>query len=51
MSSEKLLQFEPNAQDSSPIYQQLARMLAGAIRDGRYKPEEALPSERVLAEP
>jgi GntR family transcriptional regulator len=50
MSSDKLLQFEPDPLDSSPIYQQLARMLAGAIRDGRYKPEEALPSERVLAE-
>ena len=50
MSTDKLLQFEPDAQDSSPIYLQLSRMLAGAIRDGRYKPDEALPSERVLAE-
>ena len=50
MSNDKLLQFEPDPQDSSPIYLQLARMLAGAIRDGRYKPDEALPSERVLAE-
>ena len=50
MSTDKQLQFEPDAQDSSPIYLQLSRMLAGAIRDGRYKPDEALPSERVLAE-
>ncbi|OYU42845.1 MAG: GntR family transcriptional regulator [Burkholderiales bacterium PBB4] len=50
MSNDKLLQFEPDAQDSSPIYLQLSRMLAGAIREGRYKPDEALPSERVLAE-
>ena len=27
----------------------LARVLAGLIREGRYKPDEALPSERVLA--
>src|SRR5258705_3342234 len=35
---------------SSPLYVQLAQKLADAIRDGRYQVDEALPSERVLAE-
>jgi GntR family transcriptional regulator len=42
--------FQPDAADSTPLYLQLARHLAGAIRDGRHKPDEALPSERVLSE-
>lgn len=42
--------FTPDAQDNSPIYLQLARVLAQTIREGGYKPDEALPSERVLAE-
>jgi GntR family transcriptional regulator len=32
------------------MYMQLSRRLAQLIRKGRYKPDEALPSERVLAE-
>ena len=42
--------FLPDPDDSSPMYLQLARKLAQSIRDGNYKPDEALPSERVLAE-
>ncbi|WP_342620162.1 GntR family transcriptional regulator [Rhodoferax sp. GW822-FHT02A01] len=36
--------------DSSPLYLQLARDLALDIREGRYSVDQALPSERVLAE-
>lgn len=50
MTAGAILTFEPDPRDSSPIYMQLARKLADLIRDGRYKPEEALPSERLLAE-
>ncbi len=42
--------FAREPQDRSPLYLQLARDLAVAIRAGRYLPNEALPSERVLAE-
>lgn len=44
------LHFEPDPQSASPLYQQLARTLAMAIRGGRYQVNEALPSERALAE-
>lgn len=39
-----------NLRDRSPLYQQLARQLALDIRNGVYRLDEALPSERVLAE-
>jgi GntR family transcriptional regulator len=39
---------DPNA--ASPLYMQLAQSLAQAIRDGVFHADEALPSERVLAE-
>jgi GntR family transcriptional regulator len=42
--------FKPDAGESTPLYLQLARHLAEAIRKGRYRPDEALPSERVLSE-
>lgn len=45
-----VLTFSPDPQDSSPIYLQVARLLAQTIREGGYKPDEALPSERLLAE-
>ena len=45
-----VLTFSSDPQDSSPIYLQLARLLAQTIREGGYKPDEALPSERLLAE-
>ena len=36
--------------DTSPLYLQLARTLEADIRAGRYRVDQALPSERVLAE-
>lgn len=50
MSPNKIFDFKPDDQDSSPIYMQLARALGQSVRDGRYMPDEALPSERVLSE-
>jgi GntR family transcriptional regulator len=50
MSQGDVFKFKPDARDGSPLYMQLARKLGQSIRDGRYKPDEALPSERVLAE-
>ncbi len=46
----KLTKFKPDARDSSPLYLQLARNLGEAIRDGHYRAQEALPSERILSE-
>ncbi|MEW6706302.1 MAG: GntR family transcriptional regulator [Pseudomonadota bacterium] len=43
-------EFRPDVRATSPLYVQLAQKLAQAIRDGRYHPDEALPSERVLSE-
>ncbi len=42
--------FKPDPGAASPLYMQLAQALAQAIREGRYLADEALPSERVLAE-
>ncbi|MEN9629867.1 MAG: hypothetical protein RJA10_3095 [Pseudomonadota bacterium] len=42
--------FTPDLQSSSPLYVQLAQRLAQGIHDGRFRPHEALPSERVLSE-
>jgi GntR family transcriptional regulator len=50
MTPGETLTFEPDPRDSSPIYMQLARRLAQLIRESHYKPDEALPSERLLAE-
>jgi len=50
MKKNPILDFKPDPRDSSPLYLQLARKLGQAIRDGRYKPDEALPSERTLSE-
>ncbi len=48
--SKSAFQFKPDADAASPLYMQLAQALAQAIRDGVYHADEALPSERVLAE-
>ena len=41
----------PNAaNDSSPLYLQLARQLESDIRAGTYRVDQALPSERMLSE-
>ena len=41
--------FSPDPKDSTPLYLQLARKLAQTIREGGFKPDEALPSERLLS--
>jgi GntR family transcriptional regulator len=50
MSELALTTFTPDENDNSPLYLQLARKLGEAIREGRYQVNEALPSERTLAE-
>jgi GntR family transcriptional regulator len=42
--------FKPDLRSASPLYVQLAERLAGCIHDGRFRPHQALPSERVLSE-
>ena len=42
--------FRPAPESGTPLYLQLARHLGEAIREGRYQPHEALPSERALSE-
>lgn len=42
--------FKPDLRSSSPLYVQLAQRLAQSIHDGRFRPHEALPSERLLSE-
>jgi GntR family transcriptional regulator len=42
--------FKFDHRDSSPLYAQLARKIAEAIRAGQYQVDEALPSERLLSE-
>jgi GntR family transcriptional regulator len=44
------LEFHPDPHSGSPLYAQLALKIAQAIRDGRYRPDQALPSERALSE-
>ena len=43
-------EFQPDGAAASPLYLQLSQTLAQAIRDGRYRTNEALPSERVLSD-
>lgn len=50
MTQGDIFEFKPDSHDSSPLYLQLSRKLEQCIREGHYKPDEALPSERVLAE-
>lgn len=50
MSGADKLEFRQNEQDSSPLYLQLAKTIELAIAEGRFQPDEALPSERTLAE-
>lgn len=49
MNRDAIAEFKPDAQDSSPLYLQLARKLRCAVRDGRYQVNQALPSERSLS--
>lgn len=42
--------FKPDPDAASPLYLQLAQALQRAIQEGQYQADEALPSERLLAE-
>jgi GntR family transcriptional regulator len=42
--------FERDSSDNSPLYLQVARRLVQDVRAGRYRVDQALPSERLLAE-
>jgi len=50
MPTKKIAKFKPDPRDSSPLYLQLSRSLGDAIRDGLFRAQEALPSERTLSE-
>lgn len=50
MTPADVFEFKPDPRDSSPLYLQLARKLEQSILSERYKPDEALPSERLLSE-
>ena len=50
MNKRSVAELKPNPSDASPLYLQLAGKLAAAVRKGRYKAHEALPSERLLSE-
>jgi GntR family transcriptional regulator len=42
--------FQIDSNDNSPLYMQVARKLIMDVRAGRYRVDQALPSERLLAE-
>jgi GntR family transcriptional regulator len=42
--------FERDSNDNSPLYLQVARKLVKDVREGRYRVDQALPSERLLSE-
>ncbi len=42
--------FKPDGRDATPLYAQLANRLAQCIAEGRFQPQQALPSERLLSE-
>lgn len=50
MKTPALADFKPSSREHSPLYLQIARKVAEAVRNGRYQANEALPSERVLSE-
>jgi GntR family transcriptional regulator len=50
MNKRTARKFKPIPGTGTPLYLQLARFLAEAVRQGHYAPHEALPSERALSE-
>ena len=46
----ELSDFKPDMGSGTPLYLQLANKLSGGIHSGLWRPEEALPSERVLSD-
>ncbi|WP_338848739.1 GntR family transcriptional regulator [Massilia sp. W12] len=47
---QQLRQFRPDADSVTPLYLQLANKLAESISAGVWRPNEALPSERMLSD-
>lgn len=43
-------EFQADSNDNSPLYMQVARKLVQDVRAGRYRVDQALPSERLLSE-
>lgn len=43
-------EFKVDASDNSPLYMQIARKLTDDVRNGLYRVDQALPSERLLSE-
>lgn len=50
MSAVQKIEFDQTTSDKSPLYMQLSRSIAQAIAKGLFQADEALPSERNLAE-
>ena len=50
MNKRSTRKFKPIPGTGTPLYLQLARFLADAVRSGHYAAHEALPSERALSE-
>ena len=48
--SQPQLEFKIDASDNSPLYMQIARKLTDDVRNGLYRVDQALPSERLLSE-
>jgi len=48
--SVELSEFKPDMKSGTPLYLQLANKLSDGIHNGLWRPEEALPSERVLSD-
>lgn len=46
----QLIDFKPDGDSSIPLYLQLANKLANGINGGMWQPDDALPSERLLAD-
>jgi len=44
------LGFKVDANDNSPLYMQIARKLSDDVRNGLYRVDQALPSERLLSD-
>ena len=48
--SNSIMDFRVDLNDNSPLYMQVARRLIEDVREGRYRVDQALPSERVLSD-
>ena len=48
--SNSITEFRVDLNDNSPLYMQVARKLIQDVREGRYRVDQALPSERLLSD-